>query len=188
LALGTNALAGVRHCDRCGCRQKCNKVCRLERGTKKEIKTEYSCEHEDFCVPGPSRKCGMRCECDSHGHTRRHIVWEPTCAKVRTRTKLVKKEVTKEVPDYKWVVEEICCGCGCCLTRSEQTADPALAEATATDSDVWQVSATEELEDAAGETIAEDAYYDGEDSFDRETPSAEVKGPMQFLKNLLGTK
>ncbi len=110
------AVAHAGHyCKHCGCQRNCKKVCRLECGKKKETKTEYSAECEDFCVPGPSKKCGVKVECDGHGHHHRTILWQPTCAKVHTRKKLVKKEVTKEVPDYKWVVEEYCCVCGRCV-------------------------------------------------------------------------
>ncbi|HEV3024035.1 MAG TPA: hypothetical protein VGX76_16280 [Pirellulales bacterium] len=188
-ALGSNTQAAMRHCERCGCRQNCNKVCRLERGTKTEKKTEYSCEHEDFCVPGPSRKCGVTCECDGHGHKRRHVVWQPTCAKVRTRTKLVKKEVSKEVPDYRWVVEEICCGCGCCLGRTEHPAAPSTAGADA-DSDVWQASATEYVadDDAPADEAGADEQPNDDDTFDRDAPRAESKGPVRFLQSLLGAK
>lgn len=107
-----DAWAGHMFCHHCGCHTKCKKVCRLVCGTKKETKTEYTSECEDFCVPGPSHKLGYTYECDEHGHKHRKPIWKPTCAKVHTRKKLVKKEVTKEVPDYQWVVEEYCCICG----------------------------------------------------------------------------
>ncbi|HJT33709.1 MAG TPA: hypothetical protein VJ783_16810 [Pirellulales bacterium] len=112
LTLAQDAWAGHLFCHRCGCHTKCKKICRLVCDTKKVTKTEYSCECEDFCVPGPSHKRGYTCECDEHGHQHRKPIWQPTCAKVHTRKKLVKKEVTQEVPDYKWVVEEYCCICG----------------------------------------------------------------------------
>jgi hypothetical protein len=98
-------------CDHCGCQRNCKKICRLVCGKKKETKTVYMCECEDFCVPGHSKKCGVKIECDCDGR-HRTIIWQPTCARVRTRKKLVKDEVSKEVPDYKWVVEEYCCVCG----------------------------------------------------------------------------
>lgn len=111
LASAPRAEAGRFFCQHCGCRQNCKKVCHLKCEKKKETTVEYTCECEDFCVPGPSKKCGVKKEhaCDGHHRT---ILWQPTCARVHTRKKLVKKEVTKEVPDYKWVVEEYCCVCG----------------------------------------------------------------------------
>lgn len=111
LACAARAEAGRFFCHHCGCCQNCKKICRLKCEKKKDTKTEYVCECEDFCVPGPSKKCGVKVERDCDGH-HRTILWQPTCARVRTRKKLVKKEVTKEVPDYKWEVEEYCCVCG----------------------------------------------------------------------------
>ena len=98
-------------CHHCGCQTRCKKVCRLVCEKKEEKKTEYSCECEDFCIPGPSKKCGVKVECDCTGH-HRTIVWKPACAKVHTRKKLVKKETKKEVPNYKWEVDIYCCVCG----------------------------------------------------------------------------
>jgi len=95
-----------RCCDHCGCEAPCHKVCRVVCETKKVPKVEYSCECEDFCVPGPSH-CSTYC--DECGH--KQHVYTPTCAKVRTRTKLVKKETTTEKKTYKWVVENVCCNC-----------------------------------------------------------------------------
>lgn len=107
-----STVQAAHFCDHCGCQRNCRKVCRLECGKKKETKIEYSAECEDFCVPCHSKKCGVKMECDASGHHHRTVIWQPTCAKVYTRKKLVKNEVTKEVPDYKWVVEEYCCVCG----------------------------------------------------------------------------
>ncbi|HEV3341464.1 MAG TPA: hypothetical protein VG125_13935 [Pirellulales bacterium] len=99
-------------CHHCGCQRDCKKVCRLEVKTKKKKEIEYSCECEDFCVPGPSKRCGFLVDPHCDGHPQRKFNWQPKCAKVYTRKKLVATEVTKEVPDYKWVVEEYCRVCG----------------------------------------------------------------------------
>ncbi len=130
LVSAKEARAGHLFCHHCRCHTNCKKVCRLECGTKKETKTEYECETEDFCVPGPSHKHGYTYECGPHGHKHRKPIWHPTCAKVHTRKKLVKKEVTKEVPDYKWVVEEYCCICGV-LVKIER--EPAKKDGKAAD-------------------------------------------------------
>lgn len=111
IVLMASTVQAGHYCQHCGCQRNCKKVCRLECGKKKETKIEYASECEDFCVPGPSKKCGVKVECDCKGR-HRTIIWQPTCAKVYTRKTLVKKEVTKEVPSYKWVVEEYCCVCG----------------------------------------------------------------------------
>jgi hypothetical protein len=99
-------------CDHCGCQRDCKKVCRVEVKKKEKKETEYSLECEDFCVPGPSKRCSYLVDDKCKGHPQRKFIWQPTCAKVYTRKKLVKNEVKKEVPDYKWVVEEYCCVCG----------------------------------------------------------------------------
>jgi hypothetical protein len=146
--------AAHRFCDQCGCRQHCKKVCRLVCGKKKEIKIEYSCECEDFCVPGRSVKCGEKCECNRLGIKCCHAVLKPVCAEVRTKRVLVKKEVEKEVPDYKWVVEEVCCHCGQAVKADDAPAagkSPAMVMAPPAaggdeSPEIAQVSAEEELE------------------------------------------
>ncbi|MBX9790583.1 MAG: hypothetical protein K2Y37_16815 [Pirellulales bacterium] len=74
----------------------------------KEVCWDVKCE--DFCVPGPSCCCGKvdkqdECGCWSYK------IWKPNCGHVRTRKTLVKKEVTREVPTTKWVVENVCAHC-----------------------------------------------------------------------------
>jgi hypothetical protein len=128
IVLSASSAQAGHFCHHCGCERNCKKVCRLECGTKKETKTEYAAECEDFCVPGHSKKCGVKIECDGQGHHHRKVIWQPTCAKVHTRKKLVKKEVTKEVPDYKWVVEEYCCVCGQCMKVEANAKPGACAE------------------------------------------------------------
>ncbi|HTN74277.1 MAG TPA: hypothetical protein VL096_03490 [Pirellulaceae bacterium] len=106
-------------CQHCGCQDNLNKTCRLVCEEKEIKETKYSCKCEDFCIPGPSTRCGKECESDCNswfGHTSKWI-WEPSaCAKVQTRKVLVKEEVKKKVPAYKWVVEYKCGGCGNCGT------------------------------------------------------------------------
>jgi len=112
-------------CKHCGCDDGCRKVCHLKCDVKKETKIEYSVECEDFCVPCKSEKVGYECKC----HTKHCLlgckevccekpVYEPTGAQIHTKKKLIKHEVTKEVPTYKWVVETLCddCACRCNVT------------------------------------------------------------------------
>lgn len=49
----------------------------------------------------------------------------PTRATMFTRTKLMKKTITKEVPTYKWVVEDLCqhCEANCPCASIEQGAE-----------------------------------------------------------------
>src|SRR5262245_56484775 len=83
-------------CAHSGCQAACEKVCRLVCETKKVTKIEYSCQCEDFCVPGPSERCvTVDCCGDKQVH------YTPTCATVRTRAKLVKHERVEEKPSFK---------------------------------------------------------------------------------------
>ena len=100
-------------CARCGCHCRVKKVCRLVPDKKKVTEVEFDCKCEDFCTPGPSKLCGEKCHCDCkspRGHTCEKI-WQPSCGCVRTRHVLMKREVTKEVPSYKCVVEYVCERC-----------------------------------------------------------------------------
>lgn len=111
-------------CHGCAAASCCGKRCELQIGTKKVKVTCYDCECEDVCLPGPSRKkcthrenvCNECGECDCCcGHAKGpHFVWSEwcpnPCAKVTNVKRLVKREVEKEVPDYKWVVVDCCAG------------------------------------------------------------------------------
>jgi hypothetical protein len=84
-------------CGGCGCCEHVRKVCRMVCVTEEVKEIKYGCACEDFCIPGPSKKCGCQ-----------EI---PVCGEVRTRRKLVKHEVVKKVPKYKCVVEYLCPHC-----------------------------------------------------------------------------
>ena len=117
LSAGAFRLDAKDHCcTQCGCSHGLRKVCRLVCETAEVTETKFDCECEDFCVPCPSEKCGTHCECDckSHHSVSCKTIWKPSShAQVRTRKLLVKKEVKKVVPKYRWVVEYVCDGCGC---------------------------------------------------------------------------
>ena len=125
--LGATAVA-QDCCDHCGCNCHVQKVCRLKCETKKVPKTTYTCECEDFCIPGVSKKCGCTCECDECGHEHCKPNWVPQCAKVHTRTKLIKKVTEKEEKAYKWVVEYVCDQCAAkCEACTQDAADPSAS-------------------------------------------------------------
>lgn len=112
-------------CSRCGCREPCEKVCRLVCEQKKVEVVCWGAEREDFCVPCPSKAGCKRCEtvCEPCETTKddEHITskarkfvwfeWFPKGAKTLTKTKLMKKVETKTVPSYRWVVEDLCADC-----------------------------------------------------------------------------
>lgn len=124
LTAATSALAG-EHCGHCGCRACCEKVCRLVVEEKKVDIVCWGCKSEDFCLPGPSSRGCKNCEevcdfCDEqdakapYAQPKKFVWydWIPTpCADVHTKKKLMKKTVTKKVPSYKWVVEDLCPEC-----------------------------------------------------------------------------
>ena len=129
LALGamTNIASQVhssdRCCAQCGGMDGCQKVCRLVCEQKKVTVTCWGCQREDFCLPRPSVIGEEHCEwvCDNAGDPKapctqpKKFIWSDwipsSCGKVYTKTKLMKRTITKTVPSYKWVVEDLCPQC-----------------------------------------------------------------------------
>jgi hypothetical protein len=124
--LGDHALAGRLCCSHCGCEDQCEKVCRLVKEEKKIDVICWGCKCEDFCLPKPSSRCCEHCEmvcaedgkpCDPESPCvkEKKFVWTewiPGCgATMHTKKKLMKKVITKKVPSYKWVVEDLCKQC-----------------------------------------------------------------------------
>ena len=116
-------VAGEPGCLHCGCRDsKCCKVCRLVKEDRKITTTCWGMKDEDFCVPAPStpecKHCEPVCQTDPRSGVtscQKKLVWTswiPGCGgDVMTRHKLMKKTVTKTVPSFKWVVEDLCPKC-----------------------------------------------------------------------------
>jgi len=121
IGIAGRADAGAPCCARCGC-QDCCKVCRLVREDKKVTITCWGMKCEDFCDQGPScrdcKNCEEVCQDDdpkSPCASPQNFVWYdwiPGCSKgILTKKKLMKKTVTKTVPSFKWVVEDLCAEC-----------------------------------------------------------------------------
>lgn len=104
LALSPISITAGEACPRCGVCLK--KVCRPVCETKEVKEVEWGVACEEFCVPGPSRRVACADDCG-----RPATQWVPACGQVRTRKKLVKKEVAKQVPSVRWVVETVACDC-----------------------------------------------------------------------------
>jgi hypothetical protein len=116
---------GLGRCAHCGCHTDCCKVCRLVEEEKKVEVVCYGAKCEDFCIAGPSKRGCQHCEtvcdfCDQPDPKGPDYVkpkafvwtdWMPGCAEVFTKKKLMKKTITKKVPSYKWVVEDLCPKC-----------------------------------------------------------------------------
>lgn len=116
--------AGQHFCRQCGCAAECRKVCRLKCEDKKVEVICWGSKEEDFCVGLPSRPGCEHCEsvCQDDKDAEEGVCacakpfvwteWIPGCgAKMFTRQKLMKKTITKKVPTYKWVVEDLCADC-----------------------------------------------------------------------------
>ena len=101
-------------CDECGGRVCVTKVCVPKLGKKEITKVCWDATCEDFCVPGPSVRCGTTCGQDDCGCWS-HEVWKPTCAEVRTRVVPVRKTTKRTVPSVEWKVVE---RCACCRAKA----------------------------------------------------------------------
>jgi len=102
-------------CDHCGCSSCVRKVCVPKMIEKETVKVCWDYKCEDVCIPGRSKKCGVECREDACGCWSFNV-WQPTCARVKTRRVPVKTEVKRKVPAVEWVVEyrcANCCGAGC---------------------------------------------------------------------------
>lgn len=120
-------------CTRCGQVEGCHKTCRLVKETKKVQVTCWSCQNEDFCIPYRStrdcKNCDVVCDDppDAQGicSTPKKFTWWdwiPGCgAHVHTKKKLMKRTVTKTIPSYKWVVEDLCDKCQVVVDQEQAT-------------------------------------------------------------------
>ena len=111
------------------CRSCSTKTCKVVCEMVKVKKTVWVVECEEFCptLPGCRPKvcrtgcgqgcregmsCGTCCGKDPCAALQNRTIVPPKCSQTRSRKKLVKKEVTCEVPVYKCVVADCCTECG----------------------------------------------------------------------------
>ena len=123
VALAAELQAADGCCAYCGCHAPCEKICRLVCEEKTVEIICWGCKCEDFCLPGHGKPGCKHCEvvcaecnegCDAPRAKPKNFFWTewiPGCAHLHTKRKLMKKVVTKQVPSYKWVVEELCGQC-----------------------------------------------------------------------------
>lgn len=115
--------AGDLCCSQCGC-QDCCKVCRLVPEDKKVPVVCWGLKCEDVCLAGPScrgcKNCEEVCQSSEKGADGPCVApqnfvwydWIPGCSKgIYTKKRLMRKTVTKTVPSFKWVVEDLCSAC-----------------------------------------------------------------------------
>lgn len=122
MLLASPVAAEDSRCKHCGCQSSTN-VCRLIQEEHSITVTCWGFQEEFFCLPGPSspgcRHAEPACqECDPAGKTcfvpRRFTWWDWSpgeCGNPHVKRKLMKRTVTKTVPSYKWVVEDLCDSC-----------------------------------------------------------------------------
>jgi len=115
------ARAGEGVCDHCGCSAGVHKVCVPKKIEKEITKVCWSYKCEDVCIPGPSKKCDVKCGEDECGCWSFNV-WEPTCARVKSHRVPVKTEVKRKVPAVEWVVEYRCTSC--CNSDSVEAKSP----------------------------------------------------------------
>jgi hypothetical protein len=133
LLLAAAMLAMISHasraaeaaCDYCGCSTCVKRVCVPKMIEKEIIKVCWDYKCEDVCIPGPSTKCGVKCNEDECGCWSFEI-WKPNCARVKTRHIPVKTVVKRKVPAVEWVVEHRCQAC-CHRCDQESSAAPPAA-------------------------------------------------------------
>lgn len=98
----------------------CGKTCKVVCEMKKVTKTVWVVECEEFCPSLPGCPCGCntcatgynesKCQGGECASLRKPMV-PPQCCGVKTKKKLVKKEIECEVPVYKCVVTGHGAGC-----------------------------------------------------------------------------
>lgn len=152
-SLLVSSRAAVAGCAHCGNPHGCQKICRLVTEEKKISITCWGYTCEEVCLPGPScLKCEHnecvceRCEQPEDDKKKETYFskpkvwtwteWCPSTAQVYTKKKLGKKTVTKKVPSYKWVVEDLCPACEAKVpdgeppkTKSDEIPKPPVANA-----------------------------------------------------------
>lgn len=136
----SRARAGNGCCAHCGCSKGCQRICRLVCENKKVTTTCWGCQSEDFCIPDRSLPDGQHCElvCDDNDpkapstQPKKFIwtEWLPSSAKIHTKKKLMKRTVTKSIPSYKWVTEDLCPQCAANIQAPTTTTSNAVAPAS----------------------------------------------------------
>jgi hypothetical protein len=116
---------GDCNCAHCGCCCTCQKVCRLVEEEKKIEIVCWGMKCEDFTVPCRSERGCKNCEmvCETCGDKEsdeicvkpKKFVWYDWLpgggAQIYTRHKLMRGTMTKKVPGFKWVIEDLCPEC-----------------------------------------------------------------------------
>lgn len=97
-------------CDHCGGCAGIRRECVVKQVVREKKKVCWEAECVPHCIPGPSVHCGTHSGSDECG-CYKYDVWQPTCARVASKTVPKKREVTRKVPGFEWSVEERCAAC-----------------------------------------------------------------------------
>ena len=121
----STCIADDRCCAHCGCKQP-KKTLKLVKEDKKISVTCWGVQEVDFCVNGPSCPGCTHCEtiCKKDPSNKADAIvcsesksfqwkdWIPKAnASIATKKKLMKKTVTKTIPSFRWVIEDLCDQC-----------------------------------------------------------------------------
>ncbi len=146
LALTAAAVYGgpLHTCPDCGCPQPPRRVCRVVPDVQLVTTYEYFTRSETFCVPGrshclavePSPECEPTTDCGKAPKSPCEKVWVPTAGPVFCRSKLCRRPVTVKKLGYKYIVEDVCSGCG--QARIDQASTKALQFARGLPRGGWQ--------------------------------------------------
>jgi hypothetical protein len=121
-AAASDAIGEPNCCARCGCHVCCSqKTCQLVCGVKKETRTSWSVQCQEFCPLLPGCYAHRCDECQP----------PPRCGRPKCVKTLVKHEYEVEVPVYKCVVLYLCPRCVNHETP-ENSAEPTSAPPTPT--------------------------------------------------------
>jgi hypothetical protein len=122
LALTAAVVQGgtIQQCSHCGSHEPVRPVCRVVPDVQTVTTYEYFSRKETICLPGrshclavePSPECGPTTDCGPVPKPPCDKVWIPTAGPVYCRSKLCRRPVTVQKLGYKYIVEDVCCGCG----------------------------------------------------------------------------
>ena len=103
-------------CEECEsvCANCASKASNQTEGKESTAKTDSKSKGDESAAKSDSKKAESKEPLDVRSRAKRFVWtrWIPgPCGDVYTRKKLMKKTVTKTVPSFKWVVEELCDQC-----------------------------------------------------------------------------
>jgi hypothetical protein len=137
------AYAGAKHgCPDCCCTEPPKRVCRVVSELRTVTTYQYFTRPETICLPGRSRCLVTEptTECEpghgTSGCTPAPKVWVPTAGPTVCRSLLCRRPVTVQKLCHKYIVEDVCRGCG--HAEIDRASTEALQYARGLPPDGWQ--------------------------------------------------